>query len=260
MMIAETLAPEKEAPATATRSRLAVILPVWNEATVIVRSIEAVVVFSRTHPEYDFTFVDDGSDDGTAAILTERLSAAADGNLSLIAHSTHRGKGLAVRSALASCDAECVCFIDGDLAYSLDQLILLESALESADIVIGNRFVDRASASNPPPLRQVLSQCFNRLVRSVLHLPHSDTQAGFKGFRAPVARHLFGLQRIEGLGFDAELLFLARKFGYTVAEMPVQVGPEHRYKTSSRKLLRNSLLMLIDVLGVCWNDLAARYR
>lgn len=260
MMIAETVAPEKPAPATATRSRLAVILPVWNEATVIVRSMEAVVAFSRTHPEYDFTFVDDGSNDGTAAILRERLGAATDGNLNLIAHSIHRGKGLAVRSALASCDADCVCFIDGDLAYSLDQLTSLEFALEAADIVIGNRFLDRSSASDPPPLRQILSQCFNRLVRSVLHLPHSDTQAGFKGFRAPVARHLFGLQRIDGLGFDAELLFLARKFGYNVAEMPVQVGREHRYKTSRKKLLRNSLLMLIDVFGVRWNDLAARYQ
>lgn len=86
-----------------------------------------------------------------------------------------------------------------------------------------------------------------------------DTQAGLKGFRTPVARHLFGLQRITGLGFDAELLFLARKFGYRVAEIPARVGPAHAYKTSKGKLLRTSLRMMIDVLQVRRNDATGRY-
>jgi len=245
-----------------TAKRLTVILPVWNEADVVRRSAEAVIAFSQSHPEYHFTFVDDGSTDGTVAILSERLDSVAGSNIRLLAHPTHRGKGLAVKSAFASCGTECVCFIDGDLAYSLNHLALLEAALESADIVIGNRFLDRFSSDRPRPrpLRRLLSRSFNGLVRALLDLPHPDTQAGIKGFRTPVAHYLLGLQRIDGLGFDAELLFLARKFGYTVAEVPVHVGPGHRYKTSKGKLFRNSLRMMIDALEVRWNDVTDRYR
>jgi dolichyl-phosphate beta-glucosyltransferase len=240
-------------------TRVSVILPVWNESRVADYAAAAVLEFARRNPEFEFVFVDDGSTDGTATILEGAVNEAGRSNVAVASAGTHRGKGAAIKFALPRCTGDYVCFTDGDLAYTLDHVQLLERALNSHEVVIGSRFLVGPLGTSAPPLRAAMSWSFNRFVRLVLGVRWRDTQAGLKGFRTPVARHIFAMQRIGGLGFDVELLFLARRFGYSVTEIPARVNPDHTYKTSKSSLLKSSIRMMFDVLAVRWNAIAGRY-
>jgi glycosyltransferase involved in cell wall biosynthesis len=244
-------------------------MPLHNEEAVVARAIDAAVAFAEQHPDYSFVFVDDASTDRTAAIARERLAAckARWGRHSDLSHHVrmrtlmrNRGKCGAVRAALKRADAELICFTDGDLAYSLDHLPPLVAALEKADVAIGSRSLVATHESRPGFLRRVLGESFNRLVRFILGLPYKDTQAGLKGFRAGAAKKLFAAQRLRSFAFDAELLYLAKKFGLRVAEIPARVSPEHAKVPSSVNLIRDPLKMLGAIVAVRMNDLRGRYR
>jgi len=244
-------------------------MPLHNEEMVVARAIDAAVAFAELHPDYSFVFVDDASTDGTARIARERLAACKSrwGRGSDLSHHVrmrtlmrNRGKCGAVRAAMKRADADLVCFLDGDLAYSLDHLPVLVKALETADVAIGSRSLVATHEARPGLLRRVLGESFNRLVRFILGLPYKDTQAGLKGFRAAAAKKLFAAQRLRSFAFDAELLYLAGKFGLRVAEIPAKVSPEHAKVPSSVNLIRDPLRMLGAIVSVRVNDLRGRYE
>lgn len=243
-------------------TRLTVILPVYNESRLILRSLGIVLDYAARHPEYRFVFVDDGSTDRTAELLRSRLDEVSDRAVSLLELPRNMGKGHAIKAVLALTKSEYVCFTDGDLAYSLDYLPILEKALQTHDLAIGSRFLTRGKRNQASviPSRQVLGWVFNGMVRLSLGLPFRDTQAGLKGFRSDVAAHLFRVQRIAGFGFDAEILFLAKKFGYRIAEVPAEVCADHVYKTAKIRLFKNAIQMLSEVIEIRTNHLAGRYR
>ncbi len=103
---------------------LSLVLPIYNERGAVDRTLDAVLAQARTRPEWEFLLVDDGSSDGTAARIAERLSGENPpvSHVRLLAQSRNRGKGAAVRSGFAEARGECVCFTDVDLPYSLDQV------------------------------------------------------------------------------------------------------------------------------------------
>lgn len=256
-------------PHQSRRTRVCVLMPLHNEESVVARAIDAAVAFAETHQDYSFVFVDDASTDATARIAHERLAAYRGrwGKGSDLSHhvrmrtlSRNRGKCGAVRAAMKRADSDLLCYIDGDLAYSLDHLIPLVKALETHDVAIGSRSLVPASESRPGFLRRVLGESFNRMVRFILGLPYKDTQAGLKGFRMEAARRLFAAQRLRSFAFDAELLYLARKFGMRVAEIPARVSPEHAAVPSSVSLFRDPMRMLGAILSVRINDLRGKYR
>ncbi len=239
--------------------RVQVVVPVYNEARIIARTLEEVLAFAREHPAYRFIFVDDGSTDGTTELVRDRLDGVG-APASLVALDSNRGKGRAVRTgverALRTLDLAGhgthgrVCFIDGDLAYGLDHLDPLAAALESFDVVIGSRSlapVERARISAP---RRLMGGAFNAMARALIALPHRDTQAGLKGFRARAAREVFRRQRHDGFAFDAELIFLARRLGFSVGEVPARISPEHSYKASKVNLVRDPFRMLRALLDI----------
>jgi len=191
--------------------------------------------------------------------LRRRLAAEAPANVRLIALPGNRGKGYAIRTGFAEANGEFFCFTDGDLPYSLDQVSLLGEKLAGSEIVIGSRNLPGAVNEGVAARRQILGGGFNWLVRTSMGLPYRDTQAGLKGFRREVAKKLFLHMRTYGFSFDVELLYLARKYRFTVAEMPVRVSSEHSYKTSKLKLMRDSLRMLWGLLWIRINDAAGKY-
>ena len=239
------------------RLRLSAIFPFFNEVANAGRTASTVIEFAASHPEYHFVFVDDGSSDGTGRVLQERVEAARASSVEVLCLEHNGGKGRALRRGLEVCLGDSVCFIDGDLPYSLDHLALLERGLLDHDIVIGSRLL--ADGHGGSPWRRFYGAGFNLLVRSALGLPHRDTQAGLKGLRRDVADHLFGLQRIDGFGFDAELLFLARKFGYRVGEIPARLSPTHAYNGSWRRLVVDASRMLQEVAEIRRNDARGLY-
>jgi dolichyl-phosphate beta-glucosyltransferase len=240
------------------RLRLSVIFPFYNEIANAGQTASTVIDFAASHPEFHFVFVDDGSTDGTARVLADWVETAGRSSVELLRIERNGGKGRALRLALAVCPGDSVCFIDGDLPYALDHLMLLDRGLADSDVVIGSRLL--AEGHGGSAARRFYGSGFNLLVRMTLGLPFRDTQAGLKGLRREVAEHLFSLQRIDGFGFDAELLYLARKFGYRVTEIPARLSPSHAYKASWRRLVVDASRMLREVAEIKRNDANGLYR
>jgi dolichyl-phosphate beta-glucosyltransferase len=237
-----------------------VILPIYNEERVIGRIFDEVHGFGLQHEDYRFIFVDDGSTDRTPLLLEGRLQQANQHQCGLLRHAPNAGKGFAVRTGVAVTTTPFVCFLDGDLAYSLDYLPRLCDALNSHEVVIGVRALDNGSRQHLPPMRQFMGWGFNRLTRIMFRLPHGDTQAGLKGFRREAARRIFGTQQIFDFAFDVEVLYLARRFGYRIAEIPVKLSPSHAAKGSSVNVTRHPFSMFLSLLRIRYNGVVGKYE
>jgi len=237
-----------------------IILPMYNEQACIDQTFDAVLTYADAHPNYDFIFVNDGSTDNTAALLQARIAQSENDRILLLSYPQRGGKGYAVRRGIEVADGDYVCFLDGDLAYSLDHLDLMLSKLEWYDVVIGSRSLVSGGNQGLKPIRKLAGKIFNLLSRSILSLHYVDMQAGLKGFQKSAAQQLFSLQQLTGFSFDVELIYLARKQGYTIAEIPARVSPNHNYKLSKVNLLADSCKMLRDLLQIRLNDWLGWYE
>lgn len=202
--------------------------------------------------------VDDGSADGTARVVEEFARSRPE--VRLLANGRNRGKGYSVRHGMLKATGEWVLFTDSDLSAPIEEARKLFEAArrEGALIAIGSRALDRSLISvHQSWFRETAGRIFNLIMRALTGLPFHDTQCGFKLFEARAARDVFGRQRIERWGFDAEVLFIARKLGYKTVEVPVRWS--HAEGTKVR-MLRDSLNMFIDLWRVRWNHLRGLYR
>jgi dolichyl-phosphate beta-glucosyltransferase len=171
-------------------------VPIYNEVEIIGEIFREVCCFEQRHPDFNFSFVDDGSTDHTALILLELIRQQESTALRVVSYSPNRGKGFAVRKGIDHGETDLVCFTDGDLAFSLDHLPPLVEALESHDVVLNSRNLAGGKQGNIEITLRVMGRSFNRLARIMPNLPYRDTQAGLKGFRLEAARGIFAKQRI----------------------------------------------------------------
>jgi glycosyltransferase involved in cell wall biosynthesis len=247
--------------AAPVRTRVQVILPFYNEAGLIRHTFEEVERFGMEHPEYGFLFVDDGSSDATADTLRLLISESdiPEHRLNLISYSPNRGKGQAVKAGIERATSEMVLFTDGDLAYSMDHLPKLALALEATDVVIGSRSLVHKSERNTTTMRKIMGWTFNKCARVILGLPYTDTQAGLKGFKLKAAREIFARQRLGGFAFDVELVYLAKRLGYSIGEIPAYVSEAHSYKVSKVNLIKDPLRMFGALVDVRMNAILGRY-
>ncbi|EKQ68300.1 glycosyl transferase [Leptolyngbyaceae cyanobacterium JSC-12] len=237
-----------------------IILPVYNEQACIHQTFDSVLEYARTHPSYDFIFVSDGSTDRTVSLLESRIAVSGCDRIYVLAYPQQGGKGYAVRRGVELAEGDFVCFIDGDLAYSLDHLDLLLAKLERYEVAIGCRSLVPDGNQGLKPIRKIAGKIYNMLSRRLLNLPYVDMQAGLKGFQRTAAIRLFSLQELTGFSFDVELIYLAKKFGYSIAEVPARVSSGHSRKLSKVNLLGDSLRMLRDLLRIRFNDFIGRYE
>ncbi|MDX2241952.1 MAG: glycosyltransferase [Leptolyngbyaceae cyanobacterium bins.302] len=237
-----------------------IILPIYNEQACINDTFAAVLQYAKDHPTYDFIFVNDGSTDRTADVLEARIAESKSDRILLVSYLKRGGKGYAVRRGVEVADGDYICFVDGDLAYSLDHLDLMLSKLECYEVVIGCRGLALEGNQGLKLIRKVAGKIFNVLSQQILNLKYVDMQAGLKGFQKSAAKRLFSLQELNGFSFDVELMYLARKQGYAIAEIPAQVSRTHNHKQSKVNLVLDSLKMLKDLLRVRINDLLGRYE
>jgi len=240
--------------------KIAVILPVYNEANCIEQTFDRILEFSQKNHAYNFIIVNDGSTDNTLEIIENQLKSFPTHHIKLISYSHRQGKGYAVKKGGEYVDADCICFMDGDLAYSLEHLEPLVEKLEKFDVVIGCRNLDRENFRNLTLLRKISGKIFNLISRAILNLKYRDMQAGLKGFKKIPAQEIFKRQTLTGFSFDAELLFLAKKKGYTIGEIPARVSQQHLYKLSQVNILKDSLKMLICLFKIRSNDRAGYYE
>jgi dolichyl-phosphate beta-glucosyltransferase len=236
--------------------RTSVILPVYNESETIERTLLAVNEYAAVHPDFYFLFVNDGSTDNTADIIKSKLSGGK--NISLLNLKENKGKADALRHAVVEVDSDYIVFTDGDMAYSLDHVDVLLEALKNNEVAIGNRKLGENHKRKAQ--RFVAGEAFNRLARILLSLDITDTQAGIKGFTGPAAKKLFALSRIGDFAFDAELLYIAKRKGYRIAQIPAKVNKFHEFRPSTIKVARDSPGMLLSLIKIVLYRISGKYN
>jgi len=235
---------------------LSIIIPSYNEESRLPATLERIAAYLSTHGrETEVLVVDDGSKDGTAAVaesLRDKIPS-----LRVISNGVNRGKGYSVRRGIQEARGRIALFTDADLSAPIEEAGKLIDGLETNDLAIGSRAMDRSLITvHESPFREFAGIIFNKLVRSILWLPFVDTQCGFKAFRRERCGVIFEQQTIERFGFDPELLYLARRHGLRAVEIPVRWGHSPATKVS---MLRDSVQMFIDIFTIRWNSLSGRY-
>jgi glycosyltransferase involved in cell wall biosynthesis len=178
----------------------------------------------------------------------------------LLSNPGNRGKGYSVRHGVLEARGEWVLFTDADLSAPIEELdkLLAAAAAEGAAVAIGSRALNRSLIEvHQSFFRESAGRVFNLLMRLLIGLPFQDTQCGFKLFETRAAREMFRRQRLERFGFDVEVLYLARRLGYRVIEVPVRWSHTEGTKVS---MFRDSLNMFLDLVRIRWNALRGRYR
>ncbi len=201
---------------------------------------------------------DDGSTDDTRRVVGQAAQELGSGHLEIhYLPLVHRGKGAAVRAGMLAARGDPVAFLDADLSIPVDVLERLFAGLrDGADIAVASRYVPGATVKRPP-LRRAMSNVYRALVRSIVPTGLQDTQCGGKAYTAEAARALFTRQTLPGFAFDAEILFLARRRGFRVVEVPFALVQPHG---SSTHLLRDAPRMVRDLLLIRWRALRGAYR
>ena len=237
---------------------ISIVIPAYNESQRIGQTLDRVLAcIGAGGWDAEVLVVDDGSTDDTRRIV-ERYTRSCP-SLYLLRNPGNRGKGYSVRNGLLQATGETVMFTDADLSAPIEEAErLFEAIAGGADVAMGSRWLDRTRQTIHQPLyRRVFGRCFNRVTRLVMGLPFADTQCGFKAFRRSAAQTIFRLQRVERWGFDPEILFIARRLGYRVREVPVTWGHDERSKVS---YLRDGAKMLEDTVRIRVNSLLGRYE
>ena len=237
--------------------QLSIVIPAYNESARIEATLARVLECVETrHWDAEILVVDDGSTDNTVAIVQQWM--ARHRQLHLVKNPGNRGKGYSVRNGLLQAAGEIVMFTDADLSAPIEEAVRLIEALDAgADVAIGSRWLDKQKQTVHQPLyRRFFGRCFNGVTRKVMGLPFKDTQWGFKAFRRNAAQTIFRLQTIERWGFDPEILFIARKLKYTIAEVPVTWGHDERSRIS---YLKDGMKMLEEMAEIRANSIRGRY-
>jgi glycosyltransferase involved in cell wall biosynthesis len=236
--------------------QLSVVVPAYNEEDRLPRTLARIRDYlRRAHPSSEIIVVDDGSSDHTTdavRALQKEMPA-----LRLLANTVNCGKGYSVRSGMLAAQGEVALFTDADLSAPIEEAEKLLVALDSADVAIGSRALDRRMIQvHQSRARELAGILFNRMVRMATGLPLEDTQCGFKAFRIDRARIIFEQQTIHDFGFDPEILFLAQRHGLRIVEVPVLWAHDPRTKVN---VIGDSLRMFGDLWQIRWNAMLGRY-
>jgi len=206
--------------------RLTFVVPAHNEAKRLGASLERLIAYAGAQPyASEVLVVDDGSTDRTADIAREAAQQLpANVSFRLLQHERNRGKGGAVRTGALAASGEYVLYFDADMAMPPEETAKLLAALEAADVAAGSRVQPDGTDMrvSQPGWRRYGGKLFTFVRKRILLPDFADTQCGFKAFRREAAQALFSRQQLEGWAFDAELLYLAQRLGFSVRQVPIE--------------------------------------
>lgn len=237
------------------RVRYSIVIPAFNEESRISTTLDSVLkFFSDRGTRAEIVVVDDGSTDRTAEVV--QWYRRKNPRVRLL-RLEHQGKGAAVRHGVTHSHGEFIFLCDADMKQSVGEMEKLETALmRGADVAIGSRWIGDAVQSQPF-YRRASGRVFNFLTQRLLGLSYKDTQCGLKAFTREAAQAMFACQRIDGWGFDPELLFLAQRMGYRVEEVSIELV--HDYSTSRFRPVRDGVQAFKELFQIVVRDLSGAY-
>jgi len=233
------------------------VIPAYNESSRITSGLDQVLAYIAAHRlQAEVVVVNDGSRDNTAAIVREY--AQRNPIVRLIENPGNRGKGYSVRNGVLHATGDIILFTDADLSSPIKEAERLFAAIDAgADGAIGSRWLrPEMMTERQSGFRQLAGRVFNLLQRIILGLRFKDTQCGIKAFTRRAAQDIFPRQRIERWGFDPEILFLARKFGYRVEEVAVEWAHDDRSKINP---VVDGAKMFMELLRIRLNSITGKY-
>lgn len=234
--------------------RFSVIIPVYNEERRIGHTILKIMKYMNQHNyEYDIIIVDDGSTDHTIDVIKNFKN----NKISLLRNKKNIGKGYSIKKGVLFAQKDYLLIIDADLSTPIEELENFINYTKHYDIIIGSRRMEGSKKPIRQPFYRIIAGgTFSYLVNLFLLRDIKDTQCGFKLFKKNIAKRLFSMQTINRFSFDAEIMYLAKKFNYKVKELPVLWAND---LDSRLDFIRDSVIMLIDLLRIKVNDIKGIY-
>jgi glycosyltransferase involved in cell wall biosynthesis len=224
---------------------VSLIVPAYNEAGRLAETLGRLKVEYNASTGYEVIFVDDGSRDGTAEVIRAHLPGWP--GATLLRMPWNQGKGNAIKAGIGVASGERLVFMDADLSTDLGGLPRLIKALDNADVALGSRAIagSRVGYGRQHSLRHMQSKFFNGVACSMANVVASDTQCGFKAFRAEAGKLLFHLCEGKRFAFDVEVIALAQLLNLRITEVPVQWIES---KGTTVRPVRDPILMVRDLI------------
>ncbi len=238
-----------------THPLLSIIIPAYNEENRLPDTLEKIRAFlEKQDYSAEVLVMENGSTDRTLEIARE-FSGRLPGLKAM--HVDQRGKGSAVRAGMLAAVGEYRFICDADLSMPIEEVNrFIPPALPPCDVAIASREAPGAVRYNEPAYRHFVGRLFNTLVRWFALPGLQDTQCGFKCFRAEVAERVFPLQTIIGWTFDVEVLYIARRMGYKIAEIPI---PWYYNAESKVRVMKDLKQVALDLLTIFRNAKQGKY-
>lgn len=237
------------------RPYLSIVIPAYNEEIRIVPTIGAIASFVCDQGyEWELLVADDGSKDNTVKLVEELAFA----NLRVLKAPKNGGKGSAVQRGMLAAQGQYVLFADADNSTPIEELphLLQKLTQDGYDIAVGSRAAEGAEETKKSLVRRIMSGGLRWIVRYFFRIGVRDTQCGFKLFKHDAAKRLHTAQQVMGFSFDLEILYLAGKLGYKVAEVPVAWVDAPGSKVNPAKEARR---FIRDLMKIKVNDLRGVY-
>jgi len=236
---------------------ISVVIPAYREEGTLRDTFSKITGYlvNKGNP-YEILIVVDGSPDKTLEIAKE--IATKDSNVKVLINERNRGKGFSVKRGMLEATGDYVLFTDADLSTPIEELDKLLFALrQDCDVAIGSRALPGSQVKiHQPFYREYSGRAFNLIMRLITFLNIKDTQCGFKCFTKKAVKDVFKRQMLDGFSFDVEDLYIAKKLGYRIKEVPV-VWIDSESTTVS--FIKHSIQMFIDLLMIRLNDYKGRY-
>jgi dolichyl-phosphate beta-glucosyltransferase len=227
---------------------ISIVIPAFNEGHQIEATVNNIQRYlSSVGYKYELIIVNDGSTDNTVELVN--ALARTNRNIKLLDFAVHKGKGFAVKSGILEANGDYAFFYDADSSVHIKEIDRLLKLLQNGyEVVITSRYLDKKNFKNyRPKLRSWLSKIYNYIFQILIIKGIKDTQCGFKGFKKQFIKEIFKRQSLNGYAFDIEILYIAKKNGYKIKEIPIDW-----YSSSGSKvnIWKDSIYMFFDLIKV----------
>lgn len=239
---------------------LSIIIPAYNEELLISDTLAQVTGFLEAKPfAYEVIVVDDGSKDRTVEFAKQWGAGGKGFPVRVLENVRNRGKGFSVRKGFQSAGSEYACFSDADLSTPIEDYDKLSKWNdEGFDVAIGSRALKDSEVDlHQPWWREIMGKTFNKFVQVMAIRGIKDTQCGFKCFSRNAYTEVFKRQTIDGFGFDVEALYIAKKHGFKIKEVPVKWV--NRFESRVNPIL-HPIQMLGELVLIRFRDLMGVYK